>query len=92
MLWLMGSIIFSMTVFLTVGALSEKKGIKSFYYQAGLLERTEGFVFFSLMLLLPGYLVPLTYLFVALEIFTALQRLYEAHRLFAEADRKEGRP
>jgi phosphatidylglycerophosphate synthase len=40
------SIIYSMTIFLTVGAVSEKQGMKSFYYQAGLAERTEGFILF----------------------------------------------
>ena len=39
-------ILMSMTIFLTVGALSEKKGVKSFYYQAGVVERSEGFIFF----------------------------------------------
>ena len=39
-------ILMSMTIFLTVGALSEKKGVKSFYYQAGVAERSEGFIFF----------------------------------------------
>jgi archaetidylinositol phosphate synthase len=82
MLWLMASIIFSMTVFLTVGALAEKSGIKSFYYQAGLMERTEGFILFSLMILLPSYLIPLTWLFVVVEVFTGLQRFYEAHQVF----------
>lgn len=43
-------ILMSMTIFLTVGALSEKKGVKSFYYQAGVAERSEGFIFFSLMI------------------------------------------
>jgi phosphatidylglycerophosphate synthase len=42
------SIIYAMTVFLTVGAVSENNGIKSFYYQAGLAERTEGFILFTL--------------------------------------------
>ena len=34
-------ILMSMTIFLTVGALSEKKGVKSFYYQAGVAEISE---------------------------------------------------
>ncbi|HEY3367875.1 MAG TPA: CDP-alcohol phosphatidyltransferase family protein [Symbiobacteriaceae bacterium] len=86
MLWLMGAIIFSMTVFLTVGALAEKQGVKSFYYQAGVMERTEGFILFSAMMLLPAYLVPLTWLFVAVESFTGLQRFYEAHQIFSRND------
>lgn len=81
MLWLLAMIIFAMTVFLTVGALSEKQGVKSFYYQAGLLERTEGFLFLSAMLLLPDFVVPLTWLFAAAEGFTGIQRMVEAYRL-----------
>lgn len=76
------SIIYAMTVFLTVGAMTEKKGYKSFYYQPGLAERTEGFILFTLMILLPAYLIPITLLFLAVEIYTVLQRLREAKRLF----------
>lgn len=43
--------------------------------------RTEGFLLFTLMALLPAYLVPLTWLFVGLETFTGLQRFYEAYRI-----------
>ena len=76
---LLGAIIFSNVVFLLVGALSEKRGEKAFYYQAGLLERTEGFILLSLMIALTSFLLPLTYLFIVLETFTGLQRLREAH-------------
>lgn len=75
------SIIWAMTIFLTVGALTEKKGIKSFYYQAGLAERTEGFILFSLMILFPSYLTLLTLVFLAVELFTAFQRLSEARKI-----------
>jgi phosphatidylglycerophosphate synthase len=75
------SIIFSMTVFLTVGAVAEKKGIKTFYYQAGLAERTEGFILFSFMMLLSNYLLFFTLLFLAVEIFTGLQRMVEAKKI-----------
>lgn len=77
------SIIFSMTVFLTTGMMAEKKGQKSFYYQAGVAERTEGFIFFSLMLLFPTYLQGITLIFFALIVFTALQRMREAARLLS---------
>lgn len=70
-----------MTVFLTVGAVSEKKGIKSFYYQSGLAERTEGFILFTFMMLLTDYLLWITLIFLAVEMFTALQRLREAKKL-----------
>jgi phosphatidylglycerophosphate synthase len=75
------SIIYAMTIFLTVGAVSEKKGIKSFYYQAGVAERTEGFILFTLMIIFSDYLTALTLLFLALELFTTFQRLIEAKKL-----------
>ena len=74
-------ILMSMTIFLTVGALSEKKGVKSFYYQAGVAERSEGFIFFSLMILIPSYLGIITNIFSILIIKTAIQRFLEAKRL-----------
>ena len=74
-------ILMSMTIFLTVGALSEKKGVKSFYYQAGVAERSEGFIFFSLMILIPSYLGIITNIFSILIIITAIQRFLEAKRL-----------
>lgn len=74
-------ILMSMTIFLTVGALSEKKGVKSFYYQAGVAERSEGFIFFSLMILFPSYLRIITNIFSILIIVTAIQRFLEAKRL-----------
>lgn len=83
LLLLSGAIIFSMTVFLTVGAVSEKKGKKSFYYQAGLAERTEGFILFSLMILLPSLLQPITLLYAGVVIFTGLQRLVEAKKMLS---------
>ncbi|KQU57181.1 CDP-alcohol phosphatidyltransferase family protein [Rossellomorea marisflavi] len=77
------SIIISMTIFLTVGAVSEKESGKSFYYQAGLAERTEGFILFSLMMLFPSIVVWTTLLFVAVELFTGFQRFAEAKRLLS---------
>ena len=74
-------ILMSMTIFLTVGALSEKKGVKAFYYQAGVAERSEGFIFFSLMILIPSYLGIITNIFSILIIITAIQRFLEAKRL-----------
>jgi phosphatidylglycerophosphate synthase len=84
LLLLTGAIVFSMTVFLSVGALSERKGIKSFYYQAGLAERTEGFILFTLMVLFPEWLMWTTGLFFVLEVFTAIQRMAEANRLLCK--------
>lgn len=76
------SILLSMTIFLTVGALSHQRGIKSFYYQAGIAERTEGFILFTLMIVFSKYLVFITNLFALLVFITALQRMFEAKKLF----------
>ncbi|WP_273852178.1 CDP-alcohol phosphatidyltransferase family protein [Guptibacillus spartinae] len=81
LLLLSTSIIFAMTIFLTVGAVSEKKGVKSFYYQAGAAERTEGFILFTAMILFHNILVILTLVFLAIELFTAFQRLAEAKKI-----------
>lgn len=83
LLLLSASIIVAMTVFLTVGALSEKQGMKSFYYQAGLAERTEGFILFTLMIVFSSYLTAITLLFIAVQIFTIFQRMAEAKRILS---------
>ena len=75
------SILMSMTIFLTVGACTERKGMKSFYYQAGVAERSEGFILFSLMILLPNYLGVITNIFSILVLFTAAQRFLEAKKI-----------
>ncbi|WP_372869158.1 CDP-alcohol phosphatidyltransferase family protein [Planomicrobium okeanokoites] len=75
------SIIIAMTVFLTVGALSDKQGMKSFYYQAGLAERTEGFILFTLMIAFSTYLTVITLIFLVMQIITILQRMAEARKI-----------
>lgn len=81
MIILLSSIILSMTVFLTVGALSSKQGIKSFYYQAGVAERTEGFILFTFMILFPEYIHITAFIFTIMVVFTACQRFYEGIRV-----------
>lgn len=81
LLMLACSIILSISLFLSVGALSSKKGMKAFYYQAGLMERTEGFIFISLIILVPSFATDLVYLFALLVLVTVAQRLSEAWRV-----------
>lgn len=78
---LLSSIIISMTVFLTVGALTDKHSEKSFYYQPGLAERTEGFIFFSLMMLFNDYINIIAIVFALAVFYTALQRIMEAKKI-----------
>lgn len=74
-------IIISMTIFLTVGALVKKKGMKSFYYQAGVAERSEGFLMFSLMILFPNYIISFTNIFSVIIFITIVQRIIEAKKI-----------
>ena len=78
---LLSSIIISMTVFLTVGALSDKHSEKSFYYQPGLAERTEGFIFFSLMMVFNSYINIIVIIFSLAIIYTALERMLQAKKI-----------
>lgn len=80
-LLLMIVILFSMTIFLSVGALCDKKSIKSFYYQAGLAERTEGFIMFTLIIMFPRYATFFTLVFIAIIGITIIQRLAQAKKL-----------
>ena len=79
--FVLSSIIISMTIFLTVGALTEKTGYKSFYYQAGLMERTEGFIMISLAVLVSGFSGVILILFTLGILYTALQRFIEAVKM-----------
>ncbi|SFI27524.1 Phosphatidylglycerophosphate synthase [Tindallia magadiensis] len=78
------AIIYAMTVFLTVGAVSENKGVKSFHYPTGLGERSEGFILFSLMMIFTNYLLWITLLFLLMVVFTSLQRLAAARKLLKD--------
>lgn len=82
LLCLLCAILFSITVFLTTGALAAKSGIKSFYYQPGMMERTEGFIMLSLMMVFPSLLIYLSVIFALLVLYTGFQRLREAHEIF----------
>lgn len=76
------TIILNMTIFLTVGAVSDRVTEKTFYYQPGLTERTEGFIMFSLMVLLPNYTDHIALIFAGMIIFTSIQRFNEAVQFF----------
>lgn len=75
------SIIISMTIFLTTGPLAENKGEKTFYYQAGLAERTEGFLMLSLMMLLKENAGVVINIFTGMVLFTVFQRFREAKKI-----------
>lgn len=75
LLLLVCTIVLSMTVFLTSGMLIENKGIKSFHYQTGLMERSEGFIMFTIMMIFYQYMKVLAFIYALLILYTAIQRL-----------------
>jgi len=61
--------------FLVVGIFETNRSEKSFHYSVGLMERTEAFLLFALMILIPSLFVPLSALYSLLVLATALIRL-----------------
>ncbi|MCH4891394.1 CDP-alcohol phosphatidyltransferase family protein [Acidaminobacter sp. JC074] len=78
---LTSTFVLSMTVFLTVGSFAKNHSEKSFYYQAGITERTETFIFFTLMILLEKWALAIGYVFAILVIITVFIRFREAIKL-----------
>lgn len=84
LLILTASILISMTIFLTVGALAANKKEKAFKYQIGLMERTEGFIFFTLMMIFRVYVIQIALVFALCIGYTIIQRFREAIYLLKE--------
>lgn len=70
----------NLCVFLAVGAASEKVGDKLIVYPPGLLERTESLLFALVVVLAPRYAPVAGYVYAALELYTAAQRLRYGRR------------
>ena len=77
----LGCIIVSMTIFLTVGAAAKNNTEKTFYYQVGLAERSEGFIMLSLAVLLEQHRIIVLLVFAGIILFTAVQRFIEAVKI-----------
>lgn len=74
---MLGSILLCVTSFLTVGIFTTNSANKSFYYSPGLMERTEAFIFFILMILMPSHFTLIASIFSLLVILTTIIRCYE---------------
>lgn len=85
LLILAGVIAIAMSLFLSIGAAAHNTSRKAFHYAPGLGERTEAFIMFTLMVLDARHLVMWTWVFVAVIMFTMMQRLYHVRRLLAAA-------
>ncbi|NGX31203.1 MAG: Inner membrane protein YnjF [Chlamydiae bacterium] len=78
---MLGSVYLCVTSFFVVGMFSQNDTEKSFYYNPGLIERAEAFIFFGLMIVFPKSFTLLSALFSSLVLLTALIRLFEFIKL-----------
>lgn len=74
---MLGSILVCVTSFLVVGIFTQNQSEKSFHYSPGLMERTEAFILFALMILVPQAFFILAPLFTLLVLLTAVVRLWQ---------------
>ena len=74
-IFLFFSILMSMTIFLISGNIIKNTTVKSFYYQAGLMERTEGFIMLSFIMIFQNAMI--INLFTILVVITVIQRFSE---------------
>ncbi len=81
LLFLVSMILISMTVFLTTGMISKNDTKKSFYYQSGIMERTEGFIMFTLMIIFKKHIDKVILVYALLILFTILQRIHETIKI-----------
>ena len=77
LLLLTAVIVVAMSLFLSIGAALVNHSAKSFHYAPGLAERSEGFIFLSLMALNPSHLVLWTLLFTVAITVTMVQRFWQ---------------
>jgi len=76
---LMISILLCITSFLVVGIFTENESEKGFHYSPGLIERSEAFIGFSLMMLFDSLFLPVAYLLSLLIGASGIQRLKQFH-------------
>ena len=72
---MLGSILLCVTTFLVVGIFQDNQSEKSFHYSPGLMERSEAFIFFALMILFPGQFLLLSGAFICITFLTATIRI-----------------
>lgn len=89
LLFLVSMILISMTVFLTTGMIAKNNTKKSFYYQSGLMERTEGFIMFSLMIIFREKMRLVIIIYAILILITIIQRLVETVKINREVRNEE---
>jgi len=75
------AVLFNFTTFMVAGALFPNTGNKSMHYDIGLVERTETFFIFTLMLLWPTYVPIMLMIFNAIVFLTGIIRFVRIVKL-----------
>ncbi len=70
---------FNFSTFMLAGNLFKNTGKKSMHYDIGIVERTESFIFFSLMILLPDYIYIILTIFNVLMFITGTIRMIKIY-------------
>ena|SRR3990167_4242144 len=76
-IWMLGSNVLCITSFLVVGIFTQNSGKKSFHYSAGLMERAEAFIFYSIMIFIPIWFGVLAFVYVLLVLWTTGFRIFQ---------------
>lgn len=84
LLILTATIVVAMSLFLSMAAALANTSAKSFHYAPGFAERTEGFLFLSVMTLNSAHLIAWSLLFCAAILFTMGQRYRDLRMALAE--------
>ncbi len=74
------SVLFNFTTFMVAGSLFKNEGKKSMHYDIGIVERTETFIAFSLMMLITDYAFMILMIFNTLTFITGVIRMYKIIR------------
>ena len=74
MMLLLASIVICISVFLTAGIIVNKESHKSFFYAPGIMERTEAFILFVLLIIFPQWIVLIGTIGAILIFATGVQR------------------
>ncbi len=70
------AVLFNFSTFLVAASLFKNNGVKSLHYDFGIIERTETFIMFTIILIFPEYTVYILNLFNIAVIITGLIRSY----------------
>jgi phosphatidylglycerophosphate synthase len=80
------AVLFNFTTFVVAGALFQNSGDKGMHYDPGLAERTETFIVFTLMMLVPRHVFLILMLFNGIVFLTGILRFVKVIRFSKAAE------